>query len=48
MEQEIRILPSEVELRETEDGKRSINGYAVKWEQLLRSWVIFSIPRKVC
>lgn len=34
MEQEIRILPSEVELRETEDGKRSINGYAVKWEQL--------------
>lgn len=33
MEQEIRILPSEVELRETEDGKRSISGYAVKWEQ---------------
>jgi HK97 family phage prohead protease len=34
VEQEIRILPSEVELRESEDGKRSINGYAVKWEQL--------------
>lgn len=33
MEQEIRILPSEIELRETEDGKRSIYGYAVKWEQ---------------
>lgn len=34
MEREIRILPSEIELRETEDGKRSIYGYAVKWKQL--------------
>jgi HK97 family phage prohead protease len=34
MELELRILPSEVELREAEGGARTLSGYAVKWEQL--------------
>lgn len=33
-EMELRIIPSSVELRESEDGKRTITGYAVKWNQL--------------
>lgn len=34
MEKEIRTWQSDVELRESEDGKRELTGYAVKWEQL--------------
>lgn len=34
MDKEIRMLATELELRETEDKKRTISGYAVKWEQL--------------
>lgn len=33
-EKEIRTWMSQVELRESEDGKRKLSGYAIKWEQL--------------
>ena len=34
MGKEIRMLAADLELRKTEDEKRQISGYAVKWEQL--------------
>ena len=34
MDKEIRVLAADLEIRESEDNKRTISGYAVKWEQL--------------
>lgn len=34
MEMELRTLATDIELREAEDKKRSVSGYAVKWDQL--------------
>lgn len=34
MEKEMRTIQADIELRESEDGKRTITGYAIKWGEL--------------
>lgn len=34
MEKEIRMLATDLEIRETDDNKKMMSGYAVKWDQL--------------
>lgn len=34
MEKEIRVLATDLEIRETDENKKMMSGYAVKWEQL--------------